>query len=67
MPDVREIVKEWLRAHGYDGLCYYDCGCEIEDLMPCTGYSADCQPGYRTPGACEGDWRIEPTKEKHDA
>ena len=32
-----EMVAEWLRANGYDGLCNPDagCGCGLDDLMPC--------------------------------
>ena len=49
---VTDIVKEWLKGHGYDGL--YDrgeCGCLIEDLCPCGSEGAlGCQPGYRLPG-----------------
>ncbi|KKN77260.1 hypothetical protein LCGC14_0362380 [marine sediment metagenome] len=44
---TREIVKAWLIANGYDGLCGENCGCKITDLMPCD--SADvsqCVAGY---------------------
>lgn len=52
---VKEIVEQWLREHGYDGLCTYDCGCRLDDLMPCAGggYApvdadaiAECVPGH---------------------
>ncbi len=45
---VKEIVREWLREKGYDGLCAEDCGCSVDDLMPCSGYGAseDCMAGY---------------------
>lgn len=34
---VREMVAEWLRDHGYQGLVRDDleCGCGLGDLMPC--------------------------------
>lgn len=32
---IKEIVKEWLTTHGYDGLYHDRCGCRINDLMPC--------------------------------
>ncbi len=46
---VREIVKDWLKQHGYDGLySATDCGCVLDDLMSCEGEgSFDCLAGYR--------------------
>lgn len=44
---VEEIVKAWLLANGYSGLCNDDCGCEIADLMPCGEVFGDCQAGYK--------------------
>jgi len=37
MKTVKEIIKEHLKAIGADGLCnpYEECGCGIDDLMPC--------------------------------
>lgn len=36
----KEIVIEYLKKHGYDGLCDPDneCGCTLDDLEPCVGY-----------------------------
>ena len=63
---VRDIVRDYLRKHGYDGLYNDagDCACLIDDLMPCTAcegaYVDDCEPGYKTPCDCGGhDWHIE--------
>jgi hypothetical protein len=52
---VKEIIAEWLKEYGYDGLCFlcYSCGCGVDDLMPCYSLSSDCKPAYRwkcTPG-----------------
>lgn len=47
---VRTILAEWLKANGYDGLCnpWAECGCEVDDLMPCGGEGCDgCVAGYR--------------------
>ena len=50
--DIRQIVEQWLRANNYDGLCSEDCGCEVDDLMPCGEYVNDCEAGYKVP--CPG-------------
>lgn len=48
MTDVREIVREYLVAHGYDGLCLgCECGCTIDGLEPCDDGPWDCHPGYK--------------------
>jgi len=62
MPNVKEIVTDYLKANGYDGLYNADveCGCDLNDLMPCGGYTGCCKPGYKVD--CEGcgeyDWCI---------
>lgn len=44
---VASIVKEWLKSHGYDGLCYKaDCGCGLDGLMPCGDDCSCCEPAY---------------------
>jgi hypothetical protein len=46
--DLRGIIREYLVWHRYDGLAGNDCGCEIDDLMPCDNPSpCDCVPGHR--------------------
>ena len=64
MPNVREIVKEWLQAHGYDGLCSddFECACTPEDLMPCCEACERCEAGYKHPGDGDCDWYIRPEK-----
>ena len=46
---VIEIVAEFLRTHGYDGLCNPDaeCGCGLDDFVPCGAVIVDCLPAYR--------------------
>ena len=46
-PTVKEIVADWLKQHGYDGLFNPDCGCVLDDLMPCADRFSDCEAGYR--------------------
>ena len=55
-PDVQEILKDWLKAHGFDGLVNdTGCGCVLDDLCPShecltrdcvAAYRYKCQPGY---------------------
>lgn len=70
--NVKQIVIEWLKQHGYDGLYDgADCACEIRDLMPCMGCSQFCKAGYKKPCAgpvychCGGDhdFHIGPREE----
>jgi hypothetical protein len=53
---ARDIVLEYLDAHGYDGLYDDDCGCIKDDLAPCGEISTDCLPGYRTDGPPGGEY-----------
>lgn len=51
---IHEIVTEYLKARGYDGLYRPDqCACVLDDLMPCGEPSPDCEVGYKVP--CHGD------------
>ena len=71
--NVKEIVAEYLKSHGYDGL-YHDseCGCEVSDLMPCCiEMPPNCESGYKVkcdPETCLADgncdFHIGPEKEK---
>jgi hypothetical protein len=49
---VKEIVKEYLEKNGYDGLCGGDCGCGLDDFMPCAQFALEgvptcCTPAYK--------------------
>ena len=70
---VKEIVKEYLLAKGFEGLYADECSCEVSDLMPCfcCEGSDGCEPGYKSPcdpetcpadGDCE--WHIGPKGDK---
>jgi hypothetical protein len=42
---VKEIVKDWLKGHGYEGLCEDECGCGLDDFAPCAdGPFPTCKP-----------------------
>ena len=49
MKKAYDIIQDWLRDHGYDGLCEPDseCGCSIDELAPCCCTIQDCVPAYR--------------------
>jgi len=44
---VERIIKEWLEANGYDGLCCEQCGCDKDDLAPCGYLGCDCGPAIK--------------------
>jgi hypothetical protein len=41
------IVSEWLKANGYDGLTNNECGCLLDDLMPCDDPQGNCEAAYK--------------------
>lgn len=42
---VRDIIRNHLRSIGADGLADgVDCGCGVDDLMPCHDWAGDCVP-----------------------
>jgi len=45
---VRDILIEWLKAHKCDGLCTWDCGCGIDDLVPCDSCNVDCNAARKS-------------------
>lgn len=42
---AKEIIAEWLKANGYDGLYNHECGCLIDDLIPCGEDPSLCEAG----------------------
>ena len=57
----REIVTEYLVKNGHDGLYVPgDCGCRVDNLMPCDNIGNECEAGYLMPGNEEFDWLIGP-------
>jgi hypothetical protein len=56
---IQEIVKVWLIDNGYDGLAGEECGCGIDDLMPCGECDVNhCEAAYK--------WECEKCKEAKD-
>lgn len=63
---LREILKEYLEKNEYEGLVNIDldCGCTIEDFMPCDAPYINCEAGYKKSSTenKEFDWIIVPGK-----
>lgn len=49
---VRDIIKQYLETHGYDGLVNSEstCACSLDDLVPCAADPLECEPAYRIHG-----------------
>ena len=49
---VIEIISDYLRNNGYDGLynAHDNCGCGKDDLSPCYDNPFQCKPAYKTIG-----------------
>lgn len=61
MTTVIQIVADSLRASGHTGLLAPEgvCGCELDDLRPCSSDFAECRPGYKhTDPRDPGKWGI---------
>ena len=60
--ELFDILKNWLKENGYDGLCLPDeeCGCAIGDFMPCGEPSPRCEAGHRkkAPPGSDADYFI---------
>jgi len=60
--DVRDIVRDWLQANGYDGLYEPgECACETDDLFPCgmPEIQVHCQPGVKYPCPGPGECHLD--------
>ena len=54
---VKQILIEYLKENGYNGLYFDDCGCPLDDLIPCNGCFDQCRPGKMIQDE-NGDWII---------
>ena len=62
---IKEIIKQYLEEHGYDGLYNEDeCACSLDELFPCDGSWPTCKPGYMQPAPEDSgyDFFIVPSK-----
>ena len=57
--NAKDIIIDWLKEHDFDGLCLpeNDCGCCVDDLIPCASDPTFCQPGKKRIKD-DGDWEI---------
>ena len=51
---IKEILANWLKENGFEGIVCHDCGCDADDLFPCIdGPDQYAQPAYRVPASEE--------------
>lgn len=64
--NCEQIVEQYLRRHGYDGLACEEqaCCCSLGGLMPCNCCDlTGCLPGHIVmPDGADDAWRIEVDK-----
>lgn len=57
MITIKDIVTDYLKTNGYDGLYNEDeCGCLLDDLAPCWDCTFDCRPGYKKAPSEDSPW-----------
>jgi hypothetical protein len=44
---VKEIIIDYIKQHGFDGLCDLECGCGLDDFAPCGDVRDTCEPAYK--------------------
>ena len=59
--NVKTILSEYLKQHGYDGLfnAELECGCTIDDSFPCEADFSECEPAYKLECPCENEGEHE--------
>jgi D-arabinose 1-dehydrogenase-like Zn-dependent alcohol dehydrogenase len=65
--NVKEIIQDWMKQKGYDGLFCEYCACStVDDLLcpydECPG--ADCKAGYSTEVLFHGEEHIVVSQER---
>jgi deoxyuridine 5'-triphosphate nucleotidohydrolase len=65
---IKDILKDWLKKKGFDGLSGTDCGCGLDNLCPCEEYILECEPArYRECKSCEHGKTECSYRENYDA
>ena len=69
--NVEQIVREYLETNGYDGLFNEngECGCDLEDFMPCGFQETLCVAGHKEKPApdsefADAEWVMVPGKKE---
>lgn len=62
---VKEIITNYLIKNGYGGLCHFDCGCNLDDLIPCDSDFSHCEPGYKVPCKCNDNCGFHIDNKQH--
>lgn len=44
--NVKEMLTQYLIDNGYQGLQCDECGCGIDDLIPCNELNIECEAAY---------------------
>jgi len=59
---IEEIIKNYLKENGFDGLCCDACGngCSIDDMPLCGSFEGSCVPAYKheKPETCLSDCKM---------
>ena len=61
MKTVREILTEHLKTIGADGLAGDECGCGLDDFMPCYAGCGDCVPARKEIAPADHEFAGEET------
>lgn len=53
--NCEDIIRAFLESNGYTALANPDieCGCYLDDFMPCDGVVKECQPAYKIKAHCD--------------
>ena len=64
--NCREIITEKLKALGADGLANTDaeCGCGIDDLIPCNSDPSGFEPAKKSKSRYYDDYCYKPMEDK---
>jgi hypothetical protein len=44
---IKEVITKYLKDNSYDGLAGNNCGCGVDDLMPCDCPDLECKVAKR--------------------
>lgn len=60
---AKEALIEYMKANGYDGLAGEECGCHLDNLVPCGEMGVcltDCELGHTAPCPRDGNCECDP-------